>query len=229
MRTFPCRHVRRVFVLPVVMILAALTFATLKAEAGETTFAFPAEIDPHGRYLFFLHNYYVEMFGTGGECKYDDILKSLQKTGAFVISEVRSGHVIPSEYARIVSSQVEKLIAAGVAPKNITVSGHSKGGVIALCVAAQLQRPDIGYVIMAGCGISSLSGAYPLQNRIRGNYLSLLANSDTVAGSCDTLRLRMDEGASYKEIVLESDFGHRLFFEPRDIWLAPVIAWINKR
>jgi hypothetical protein len=39
----------------------------------------------------------------------------------------------------------------------------------------------------------------------------------------------MVTGFSNKEIKLESDKGHNLFFQPEDIWFEPVMAWLKQR
>jgi hypothetical protein len=58
----------------------------------------------------------VEIHGPNGNCKYHDILKTFADNGFTVISEVRSGNIIPSEYAKKIVRQVKKLMNAGVPP-----------------------------------------------------------------------------------------------------------------
>jgi hypothetical protein len=36
-----------------------------------------------------------------------------------------------------------------------------------------------------------------------------------------------EKGLNSTEIKLESDAGHKLFFTPQEIWLDPIINWIN--
>jgi len=33
------------------------------------------------------------------------------------------------------------------------------------------------------------------------------------------------KGLSHTEIKLKSDEGHKLFFAPKEIWIAPIIIW----
>ncbi len=209
-------------------ILIALGFASI-SYAKQASYEMPSTVDRSAHYLFFLHNYYVEKHGPNGACKYHDILKAFTDNGLIVISEVRSGKIVPSEYARKIVRRVKKLLDAGVSPERITLAGHSKGGVITLCTAARLGHPKIGYIIMAGCEIKPLMAAYPDFARLKGNFLSIYASSDSIAGSCKEVFSKAIIGISTNEITLKSDKGHKLFFHPEDIWIEPVMTWLNQR
>lgn len=212
----------------VICVLYSMGFASI-SYAKTTSYEMPSSIDPSARYLFFLHNYYVEIHGPNGACKYHDILKAFTDNGFTVISEVRSGEIIPSEYAKKIVRQVKRLLDAGVSPERVAIAGHSKGGVITLCVASQLGNPKISYIIMAGCEIKSLAKAYPDFIHLKGDFLSIYASSDSIAISCQNVFSKAIIGISKKEITLKSDKGHKLFFQPEDIWIDPVMTWLNQR
>ena len=188
----------------------------------------PSEIDPSAEYFFFLHNYYVEVKGPDGDCKYHDLLQAFTEGGAVVISEVRTGKIIPCSYAQNIADQVNHLLAAGVPPENITVAGHSKGGAIALCVASQLENERINFVIMAGCEIAGIKkhNLYPDFAGLKGRILSIYANSDTIASSCSQAFTASGGGLSETEIELDSEKGHKLFFAPETVWLEPMRGWL---
>lgn len=198
------------------------------ADANEPSYAMPATVDPAARYLFFHHNYYVETKGVEGDCKYYYILKAFSGKGYTVISEIRSKDVSVIEYGKKAAADVRKLLAAGVPPEKITVAGHSKGGVITMQVAAQLENPKISYAILAGCGIKGLEKGYPDFGKLKGKFLSMYASSDKIAGSCGPALSKGREGFSAKEIVLDSPAGHQLFFKPADIWVEPVVGWLKQ-
>lgn len=189
----------------------------------------PSAINPTAKYLLFFHNYHVETKGPDGDCKYYDILKAFTDKGFIVISEIRPKDASVVEYAKKATGNIQKLLDAGVPPENIAVTGHSKGGVIALQVAALLEKPKVNYVIMAGCGIKGLEKAYPDFSRLKGNLLSVYATSDKVAGSCSTAFSQARQDVSIKEIPLESAAGHQLFFRPTDVWIKPVIDWLKQK
>ena len=203
------------------LLLLVLLVST--SSAAEPSYTMPAAIDRSASFLFFHHNYYVETKGVNGDCKYYDILKTFADKGYVVISEIRPKDVSVIEYGKKAAADVRKLLDAGVPPEKITVAGHSKGGVIALQVAAQLENPKISYAILAGCGIKGLEKGYPDFNKLKGNFLSLYATSDKIAGSCGPAFIQKREGFSAREIVLDNPAGHQLFFKPVNLWIEPVI------
>ncbi len=198
------------------------------AWAGSSSYDLPAAIDPSAKYLIFVHNYYVEKNGPDGACKYYDLLEAFQDRGFTVLSEVRSGKIIPAEYAKKIAAQVNRLQNAGVPDKNITVAGHSKGGVITLNAAALVKNTGVNYVIMAGCGIKSITRFYPEFKLLKGRFLSIYANTDTIAGSCEPVFSKALQGVSSSETKLESDAGHKVFFQPDKIWMNPMFDWLKQ-
>ena len=209
----------------VVISLAAILASSV--QAAEPAYGMPATINPSANYLLFHHNYYVETKGVNGDCKYYDILKTFADKGYTVISEIRPKDVSVVEYGKKAAADVRKLLEAGVPPDKITVAGHSKGGVIVLQVAAELENPKVNYAVLAGCGIKGLDKGYPDFGALKGNFLSLYASSDKIAGSCGPAFTQDREGFSAKEIVQESPAGHQLFFKPADIWVEPLFGWLK--
>jgi hypothetical protein len=212
-----------VFIVIVMTVFVPITFS------GQSSYGMPSGIDQTAKYFFFLHNYYVEKNGPDGVCKYYDILKAFADQGFVVISEIRTGKIIPCTYAAKVVKQVNKLLNAGVPPENITVGGHSKGGVISLCIASALGNSKVNFIIMAGCEIEAVEkyNMYPDFKNLKGRILSIYATSDAVANSCSEAFSMSDKGLNGTEIKLESDAGHKLFFTPQEIWLVPIVNWIN--
>lgn len=213
-----------------VFLLAFFMMAHVPSSyADQPSYGMPDRIDPSARYFIFLHNYYVEKKGTAGDCRYDDILKAFADRGFIVISALRTGKIVPCTYAEHVVKQVRTLLRSGVPSRNITVGGHSKGGVISLCVASKLENPDVNFVIMAGCGIASVEKfkMYPDFSRLKGRILSVYATSDTVANSCEGSFTQASAGLADTEVKLTSDKGHRLFFTPEAIWIDPIINWLD--
>lgn len=204
-------------------------FVVSTSYADAPSYGMPPDIKPTNSYIFFLHNYYVETKGPDGDCKYYDILKAFSSKGFTVISEIRQKDASVAEWAKKTAASIQSILDAGVPQENITVAGHSKGGVIALQVASLLGKPKVNYVIMAGCGIDGLASAYPDFSQLKGNFLSVYATSDNVAGSCGTAFSQAKQAVSIKEIQLESAAGHQLFFNPMDVWLEPVATWMKPK
>ena len=157
-------------------------------------------------------------------------METFQKAGFHAIGELRTGKESPAEYAAKVAGQVETLVEKGVAPENIFVSGHSKGAVIALVAASLLKNPKIRYVLMAGCGISPLSDAYPDFRLLKGRFLSIREASDNVAGPCEEKFPPSAEGLSFDQVLVsDGGKGHRLFFKPEKSWTEPVLDWMREK
>lgn len=210
------------------VITLLLSIRASSATAAEPVYGMPTTINTAASYLFFHHNYYVETKGTDGDCKYYEILKAFSDKGYTVISEIRHKDVSVIDYGKKGAADVRKLLAAGVPGEKITVAGHSKGGVITLQVAAQLDNPKIHYAVLAGCGIKGLAKGYPDFGTLKGNFLSLYASTDNIAGSCGPEFAKARQGFSGKEIVLDSPAGHQLFFKPVDAWLEPLSGWLQQ-
>lgn len=209
------------------MLLFSFLFIST-AYANEPFYSMPSTINKSANYLLFQHNYYVETKGPNGDCKYYDILKTFSEKGYIVVSEIRPKDASVVEYGKKAAADVRILTTAGVPPQNITVAGHSKGGVIVLQVAAELENPKVNYLILAGCGMKGLEKGYPDFAKLKGTFLSLYATSDKVAGSCNSSFSQVKSSdSSFKEIALQTDAGHQLFFKPIDLWLEPAIAWLK--
>lgn len=211
-----------------IMIIMAAFCRVPVAGAAVPTYNMPAAIDPAANYLFFHHNYYVETKGVNGDCKYYDILKAFSDKGFTVISEVRPKDVSVIEYGKKATANVRVLLDTGVPPEKITVAGHSKGGAIVLQVAALLQNPKVNYAVLAGCAIKGLEKGYPDLGTLKGNFLSLYASSDKIAGSCGPTFTQTREGFSAREVILDGPAGHQLFFKPVDVWIEPVVGWLKQ-
>jgi len=225
--------------LAVLLFLAAFFAPASVARAGESFEDVPAAIDIHAKYLFYMHGKIVEDEGryathpVFGPYQYDDIVKALAARGFVVISEVRD-NVAKGVYARKVVGQVKKLLAAGVAPANITVIGHSKGGFITMLVAARLGNPNLNFVNMAGCGkwggFGKGFGKFVARDasRLQGRILSLYDSSDNIAGSCRKAFEKAAGNVESKETVFDTGEGHGLFYGPEKIWIDEVVKWTNR-
>jgi predicted esterase len=207
------------------ILLLTMTAAPLFAETH--SYSLRAKVDPAAKYLLFFHNNYVEVNGPDGDCKYYDILQAFSERGYTVVSELRPKNASVREAAYNGATTVLRLLDSRVPAGQITVVGHSKGAVIAQQVAALVGNPKIHYAIMAGCGIQGLP--YPDPAKLTGDFLSIYAASDKVAGSCGSSFAQAKPGATSQEIRLDSPAGHQLFFRPTEAWLDPLTAWLKSR
>ncbi len=194
----------------------------------------PASPDPGAKYLFYLHGLALETAGPRAEAyQYRGILDALAARGFEVIGEQR-GPVRIDDYAGKVAAQVSGLLRAGVPPGQITVAGHSKGGMITLLVMSTVRNPEVAYVNFAGCGLPG-SGFEGFQRfgqargpSARGILLSAYDRDDRIAGSCKAALDRMTS-ATVAERVLDLGGGHEAFYTPKAAWLDVLQAWAERR
>jgi hypothetical protein len=190
----------------------------------------PAEIDPHARYLIYLHGAIIETQGVRpthprfGIYDYREILGVLAVRGFVVISEARPAGTEGKVYAATVVDQVRELLAAGVSPDHVTVVGFSKGGGIAIAASSMLANDDVNFVFMAAC--NPWLDSHP-EIVARGRLLSIRESSDDLVGSCEGFFKRSPSPHDHIEIVLELGGGHGAFYRPNPEWIDPVVEWAS--
>lgn len=196
---------------------------------------------PQSKYFFYLHGAILETQGKQatspryGVYHYDRIISHFEDRGLVVIEEVRP-KVNPARYAAKIVTQIRQLMAMGVPAANITVGGFSKGGHITLLVASSLGNPDVGYVIMAGCGRGQVGRSFKMfleqkrGARLKGHIFSIYASSDLDAGSCSpAIEQASGDGLTFRETRIKSNKGHGLFYQPRPEWVEPVARFARER
>jgi hypothetical protein len=199
-------------------------------------FSFPTEIEPTGRYIFYLHGKIIEDQGIPaisteyGEYRYEDILRTLQDYGFLVISEQRRKDADATEYAWRVARQVHDLLGSDVPPGSITVVGASKGAAIAMTVSDLLRNSGVNYVLLGGCNPSTVDELRQQGVLLSGNVLSIYDSSDAYAGSCEGI-FALSEGkglGQHEELVLHLGTGHGILYEPLSEWVLPTVQWANQ-
>jgi hypothetical protein len=189
----------------------------------------PEQVDPAGRYLFYLHGQIVEDKGPRPEhpqlgiYEYEAIRDTLAAHGLIVISEARPAGTDVWTYAEKVKEQVETLLAAGVAPEHITVAGHSKGGAIAILVSSLLKNDRINFVFLACCGDWMIANPHV---DLHGRILSIYDIGDEFAFPCQRAFEHAGHPLDAREIEIDTGWGHGAFYRPMAAWLKPMLAWL---
>jgi len=230
--------VRRFGSVAVVLIVAAFVFVARSADSQTIGSEPPASASPAAKYMFYLHGTWVEKKGQDTPhpryyvtYEYDQILKTLAAKGFVVIGESRAKGTNSTDYGKKVAEQAKSLVGRGVPPGNITIAGHSKGAIITMAAANVLKNPKVNYGIFGGClsADGKFGRAYKkfiatLDDRVMGRFLSLVDKEDDVAGSCtDTFRRFGEDNVT--EQIFDTGDGHGLFYQPKDIWIAPLVAF----
>lgn len=185
------------------------------------------------RYLFFLHNRFLETHDLYdehpefGRTEYNEIVGMFKKEGFHVLSEKRNGNVNAREYAVGVVDQIESLISKGIDPNRITVVGTSKGGYIAQYVSTLANNPELNFVFIGSYRDSDLE-VIPEIN-FCGNILNIYERTDPFGVSA----IKRKESSSctilhFKELELNTGMGHGFLFKPMKEWIGPTIKWGNQ-
>jgi hypothetical protein len=203
---------------------------------GLGSFAFPSEINPSDRYMFYLHGKIIEDQGIPaispdfGEYRYEEILEVLRSHGFVVISEQRSRNADGVDHARRVSDQIDTLLASGVPAGSITVVGASKGAAIAILVSSLVADPAVNYVLLGACNPPTIEELERENVSLSGNVLAIHDFADNYAGSCEDLFARSEgKGLSHhSELVLEVGTGHGVLYGPLPEWVDPTVEWARE-
>lgn len=218
----------------VVLLLAAAVFLSMSVVGNAQAIyqGVPEKIDVKAKYLFYLHGKIIELQGIRptsekyGVYEYEKILETLKNKGFIVISEAREGNVGVGQYAQKIAAQVDSLIKAGVPPSNVTVSGASKGGLIAMLVSSHLPYKEIKYVFLASCVEAAL---YRFDIALHGSILSIYDEKDDTVCSCQKFVDKSPDVVKFKEIVVKVGTGHGILYKPLDEWINPLVEWANEK
>jgi len=197
----------------------------VNAYAGSVVSAIPSKLDASEKYIIYLHGSVEE--SEGSTEKYEAAVEAIAESTATVISEVR-GDTDPNTYSIKLKKQVAKLISKGVPPENITISGFSKGSIIALAAAGAIDNPKINYVLLAGCS-DYLNDKYDVDpKKAVGRILSIYDSGDEKFESCEGV-IKPSDKVKFEETDLDSGKGHKVFRIPKEKfieqWRDPLIEW----
>ncbi len=198
---------------------------------GIMLFAF--EIESNDRYVFFLHNRFLEehdlheLHPEFGRTEYNEIISEFRRNGLKVISEKRNENVNARDYAIRVVTQIDSLIKIGIPPQRITVIGISKGGYIAQYVSTLANNQELNFVFIASFRDSDIQNIPEIN--YCGNILTIYEKSDPFGVSAlerkKTSRCKIKH---FKEIQLNTGMGHGFLFQPLKEWIEPTIKWANE-
>lgn len=182
------------------------------------------------RYIFFLHNKFIEDEGLKGvhpeygKAEYKEIVDAFCKKGFVVISEVRPKGADGIAYAHKTKWQVDSLVKKGAKPSDITVIGTSKGGYIAQYTSGLLKNNDINFVFIGSCG--EYLDEEP-DVKWYGNILSIYEKTD-IWLSCEKMKNRQgDHIHHYKEIELNTAMKHGYLYKALPLWIDPAAKWAS--
>src|SRR5215468_6027187 len=104
---------------------------------------------------------------------------------------------------------------------------YVEGGVITVLTTAAIADPNVRFVVLAGCPPSwdnGIRAGFQALGRAQGRVLSMYDRYDSVVSSC-SLYFRNSPGLTFKEMILDGNRGHALFYTPDRLWVDPAVAW----
>lgn len=215
--------------MPIKVIVLFISLTASLVSAASIWTSFPETIDPEANYVFYSHGFIVE--GTNprpenprwGVYDFPAIKEALADDAYQLIAYHRPAGKAVAEHVQILVNDVQRLMAAGVKPEQISLVGFSRGGVISIQAASELNNPRLNLVIMASCFQGVLKQQ---QLSISGRVLSIYETSDR-PGSCQALIDRSEGVSSFKEVAISTGKEHGAFFMPRPDWLEPLKDWLK--
>ena len=188
----------------------------------------PSSPDASEKYVFYLHGSAEE--SDGDNEKYQAAVDAISSNVDNIITELR-GDTDPNSYAEKIKKQVNTLISKGVPAENITISGFSKGSIIALAIAGAINNSNVNYVLLAGCS-EELNEKYSVDaSKAAGRILSIYDSGDEKFESCDGT-IKPSNKVKFEETDLDSGKGHKVFRITKEKfisqWRDPMLEWINK-
>lgn len=211
--------------LRIIKVSIILSFIALTACGGGIVKDIPSKPNASNKYIFYLHGSVEE--SEGHTEKYQAAVNAISAGSTTVISEIR-GDTDPNTYAEKLKKQVNFLVSKGVPASNITISGFSKGAVIAIAASTVVNNPEVNYVLLAGCS-DFLNEKYGVHPQLAvGRILSIYDVDDEKFGSCSGF-INSSEKVKFKEIELYTGKGHKLFRIPKEKfieeWRDPLHEW----
>ena len=192
---------------------------------------FPDEIEPSEKYVFYSHGLILE--GTNptpehprwGVYDFPEVKQYLSDPSYNLVAYHRPEGTDPQAHARKLADDVLMLIKNGVKPKNITLVGFSRGGVITLFTSHLLSLDDISFVILAGCG-DYLNRDRNL--KLHGRIYSIIETSDNLVGSCQSIADNSESVQGFSEVSISTGKEHGAFYSPLPDWADLLKNWINQ-
>ncbi|MDH5435097.1 MAG: alpha/beta hydrolase [Gammaproteobacteria bacterium] len=211
-----------------ILFITLLYIFSFGLHAGEVYTSFPDKIEPDAKYVFYSHGYIVEgdnpkpVHPKFGVYDFPAIKEKLADKSYHLIAYHRAANSKAEESVKRLMSDVNRLMAAGVKPENITLTGFSKGGAITIQTSSVLKNDNLNFVIMAGC----FKGLEKQQDlKFYGRVYSIYETTDNV-GSCQFIADRSDE-KSFSELAITTGKSHGAFYLPIDEWTVPLKSWMK--
>ena len=188
---------------------------------AEVLSAPPEKVNKQEKYFFFSHGSGLyKSYADRARDRWQEKVSALEELGFVMITEEREKGG-DSDYALKMAEWIDVLIEKGVPAKNIHVGGYSRGARLSLTVSDVLANGEINYFLLAGCYPNDEFG-----DDIKGRILSIYDSGDDLFDSCAEF-ITVKKGVSFKEVIVDSSYGHGMGSSVRDEWMDPFLAWLK--
>ena len=160
-----------------------------------------------------------------GAYRYQEIIDSLESTGAEIYNEIRTEETDFDGFSKRVSRQIDSLISKGVNPGDITVIGASKGAVMAMHISDINDNP-VNYILL---GANNDYIERENDWNLHGNVLGIYEKSDSLAGKNYQYWIdKSDRASQFEQLEINTGLGHGFLYSPLKEWLDPAKKWMRK-
>lgn len=206
-------------IIKTIIILISLLVSNVNAEVLSAP---PEKINTQAKYFFFSHG--AGLYKSHAERakeRWQEKVGAIEELGYIMITEEREKGG-DEDYALKMSDWIDTLMDKGVLANNIYVGGYSRGARLSLTVSDILSNSKINYFLLAGCyEHDDYSG------EIKGRILSIYDDGDDLFSPCTGL-ITLNKDITFKEVEVDSGYGHGMGSSVRDEWMDPLLAWLKK-
>ena len=82
-------------------------------------------------------------------------------------------------------------------------------------------------MVLAGCVHKNKKFIEKFKLDLKGRVLSIVDHRDDMFSSCENMFSSSSGGLEHKELMLKDGGGHGVFYTPEDIWVKPLVGWIE--
>ena len=190
---------------------------------AEVLSAPPVKINKQANYFFFSHGAGLyKSYAERAKERWQEKVRAIEDLGFVMITEEREKGG-DDNYALKMSEWVDALIDKGLPAENIYIGGYSRGARLSLTVSDILSNSKINYFLLAGCYENDEFG-----DDIKGRILSVYDSGDELFSSCAGY-ITKNKDIDFKEIIVDSGYGHGMGSSVRGEWMDPLIVWLKKQ
>jgi len=159
---------------------------------------------------------------------YNDMLKKLAKKEYIVISNPLDSKGSYNSTIEKLKGNINFLLNGGVPASNIIMIGVREGGSVALRLAAKVNNPDFGYIL-----VSAIPRKNPElllgedEKTVSGRFFNIYDRDDTNNGSGTAFFKELKGRRTFGESKLKTGKGEKAATDSLDAWIEQAARWLK--